>query len=108
MQLVCHQSLSRKVSLQVVSVLLSKHVLMNYSKFVHGIDDIAALERDLQLAYSKVQEARVVLHTCSEDVSTSMRICQGSVGKHKAGQTLEVACKIQRTRDIAQDLRYAG
>ena len=91
--------------MQVVSVLLSKHVLMNYSKFVRGIDDIAAFEADLKAAYARVQNARTILSGCKDDLGVSMKICEGTFAKLNAGQALDIARKLQRTRDIAKDLR---
>lgn len=78
---------------------------MNYSKFVDGIDDIAAIELDLGLAYAKVQEAQAALVSVKDNARTGTRVCQGSVLKAKAAQVLDIAGKLQRTRDIGQELR---
>jgi hypothetical protein len=62
------------VACQVVSELLSQHVLKNYDKFVAGIDEVGLVERDLVSAYDTAKNARANLLASSAEISTSIQV----------------------------------
>ena len=91
--------------MQVIGALLTRHVLNNYTKFVEGIDDIAKLQVDLQLTLTKIREARQCIQSSSEDVAQSLRICENSKKKQKAGELLDNLERIKVTKDLDDSLR---
>ena len=46
---VCTAVTYNEAALQVVSEMLSRHVLRNYDKFVAGVNEISAIEGELQV-----------------------------------------------------------
>ena len=91
--------------MQVVGALLTKYVVANYAKFVKGIDDIAALEVELQETYQKVKEVRSCLRSTNEDMRLSLRVAGDSRAKQQAGDVLDVAEKLLQTRNLQQELK---
>lgn len=64
--------------LQVVSELLSQHVLQNYDKFVAGIDEVGLVEQDLLSACATVKSARANLRASSTEISTNIKVCSNT------------------------------
>ena len=93
------------LTVQIIGVLLTRHVLLNYAKFVKGIDDIAVLETELQTAYAKVKETRALLKSSRKDVELSLRVARAVRSKSKSSQILDVAQKLQRIHGLQQELR---
>ena len=46
---ICTAVTGNEAALQVVSEMLSRHVLQNYDKFVAGVNEISAIEGELQV-----------------------------------------------------------
>lgn len=88
-------------------MLLTKHVLMNYAKFVEGINDVAALEAELQSTLEDVVEARSLLGSIKDDISTSLVIASEGRKKQRAGEVMDVAKRLKLTQDLEKDVRYA-
>lgn len=58
---------------QVVSEMLSQHVLNNYDKFVAGIDEVGLVENHLMAAYATAKRARASLHASSAEIRASIQ-----------------------------------
>lgn len=91
--------------MQVIGVLLTKHVLNNYARFVQGIDDIASLQDELQGTLLKVKEGRSFVQHTARSTAISLEICRDSKTKQQLGGLLDVLERIQSTKDLDVSLR---
>ena len=89
----------------MIGVLLTKHVMMNYASFVQGIDDIAALEAELQATHAQTREGRRLLGDALADVGVSLRVCWDSRSKQRSGQVLDIAERLKATQDLGSLLK---
>ena len=105
MELACSSEM-HFLTVQIVGVLLTRHVLLNYTEFVKGIDDIAVLETELQTAYAKVKETRTFLGSSRKEVELSLRVARAVRSKSKSSQILDVAQKLQRIHGLQEEVRY--
>lgn len=85
--------------------MLSKHVVANYAEFVKGIDDVAALESELENTHEKVKNVRFCLGSTKEDVHISLKIGSDSRARQHIGDVLETAEKLLQTRNLQQSLQ---
>ena len=95
------------VTMQVIGALLTRHVLKNYTRFVEGIDDIGKLQTDLQLTLQKIKGARQCIQSSSENTAQSLRICENTRKKQKAGELLDSLEKVKGIKDLDSSLRLA-
>ncbi|KAA6428997.1 MAG: hypothetical protein FRX49_01107 [Trebouxia sp. A1-2] len=93
--------------LEVVSELLSRHVLLNYDKFVEGITEIGLVEDDLQAAYAGTKAARELLALVKTDVQINIKVAKQTKRKHAYVRLLEVLLKLQQTYSLHTALKTA-
>ncbi|BDA42201.1 probable Syndetin [Coccomyxa sp. Obi] len=98
---------SRTAALEVVSELLSQHVLQNYDKFVAGIDEVGLVEQDLVSAYATVKSARTNLRASSTEISTNIKVTRQSRRKQKLLDLLDPLLKLQQAKDLHISLKEA-
>ena len=93
--------------LQVLSELLSQHILQNYDKFVAGIDSVSNIESELRTALDVVRTGRADLSHLKEASNTDVCIAKGAARKARSLNTLDILQKLKATRDLPRLLRYA-
>lgn len=107
-QMHVHASYCSDNAIQVIGILLTRHVLKNYSSFVQGINDIAELQDELVGTLARVKATRQYLVSGSEGVSLSLRVCQSSEDKYRIGEVLHILEKMQRTIELGSTLRFVS
>ena len=92
--------------MQVIGVLLTRHVLNHYTRFVQGINDIGELQDELQSTLSKVKETRTFTRNIASDLSQSLTVCHDSKRKQQLGQLLDAMYQLRIIKDLDSSLRY--
>lgn len=92
--------------MQIVGVLLTKHVLANYAKFVHGIEDVTTLQAELCRTYEGVKAARASLGAAAADITASTRLGRELRTRLSAGDTFCIVEQLQQTHDLQSSLTY--
>ena len=90
---------------QVVSELLSIHVLKHYDKFVEGINQISEIEEGLQEAHILTKNARKDLAMTLHDVQCNIRIAHQTRRKQAYIGLLDVLLKLQQANNLHTALK---
>jgi hypothetical protein len=90
---------------QVVSELLSQHVLQNYDKFVAGIDEVGLVEQDLNDACAVTKLARAGLAGSAKEIGASIKVTRQSRRKQRLLDLLDPLLKLQQAKDLHVSLK---
>ncbi|KAK9817254.1 hypothetical protein WJX72_011915 [[Myrmecia] bisecta] len=98
---------ARTSVLEVVSELLSVHVLQHYDKFVEGINQISTIEEELQQAHIVTKTARSDLAMTLHDVQCNIRVAHQTRRKQAYISLLDVLLKLQQANNLHIALKEA-
>eukprot|EP00891_Asterochloris_glomerata_P005698 jgi/Astpho2/5698/fgenesh1_pg.00079_%23_105_t len=93
--------------LEVVSEMLSRHVLRNYDKFVAGVNEISAIEGELQAAWQGAKDARAQLGKVAADAQVNIQVARQTRRKHAFTAIMELLNKLHQAAQLRTSLREA-